>query len=419
MDIMLYPYHRLAPYPSDPKPTPAAARLAALLLYYDSVTLGRPGTASELALPDKAELYDEMAGLIKVHGERAVADCVLGKDLPRQFTARDIAVLRAVRYVRDLEQFEVRYAPLLDVGVLRVTSLATVLETKEAMVGVLQGFLRAYELLHDWFEQDMFADRFTDAYLDADGVGLAGLYLQQIAQQTYPGVLTRPDLGRRGEFFIWSYLLDAYHQTLLANQTALPLLSLNELHLSLRGHYLRALRRRQQGGTAAPLADEAALRVGAETLWQIPTVVPRSPRAILRLRTELGEELAALRQGLDQVGELLLHKRHGDVHASDMQDAAQDHFVRPLQAYKQRLDTLPGSFLKEVYTSEALVEGMLTAIATARMIPSASVLVDLIVAVAAAGVAASFRTARSLRKFEDEPGLAFLLKAEEVLAGNH
>lgn len=60
LNVLLYPYHVLAPLPDIGRPSLRAVETAAALLYFDTVTLGRAGDANELRLPSPQEALEEV-----------------------------------------------------------------------------------------------------------------------------------------------------------------------------------------------------------------------------------------------------------------------------------------------------------------------------------------------------------------------
>ncbi|MGA2258638.1 MAG: hypothetical protein ABSG53_28565 [Thermoguttaceae bacterium] len=421
LDVLLYPYHALAPLPDFGQPNPRAVETAATLLYFDTVTLGRLGDPKELGLPSPEDALEEVDRIKERHG----ADAVRAFNQAGKFvglTVGEIATLCFVRYWYELARFHKYYAPLIEAGVVRPVSLAAITEdarlnaeftnsTAERwlnMNAALAGFVAYYDDFKGWPKDDAEAKTFAAALGDADGPGLTGWYLRKILSETNPKLLQNTEQARQGEFFRESFLLDIHHQTLLSTLLRLPVVSFDEAHLGLRGGYAAKLLALHGEEAAPPDREALAVRLVAETLTQMPVVMPRSPAAILELRRDLAEELEEFRHGIRNVATDLA-QASGPVTQKQIEYSIEKNFARALDKLSRRLAHPNRDMLRNLVTTPAVISGGVSF--TLGLVSTGQNLLSLFLGAAAAVLSAATKTWVDRKKEEEQSGIAFLVKA--------
>lgn len=113
LNVMLYPYHSLAPLPDVGQPTSRAIETAASLLYFDTVTVGRLGDPADMELGLPEEALEEVKRIKLRRG----ADAVRAFNQDGKFsglTVEEVATLSFVRYWYDVAKFHKNYSSLIN-----------------------------------------------------------------------------------------------------------------------------------------------------------------------------------------------------------------------------------------------------------------------------------------------------------------
>jgi hypothetical protein len=359
MRVYLYPNHYLPPFAKGNSPSPSQLQTAALLLYCESLTLGRLGFHDELLLPSPLEAMKEgKKGRLGQHRELVRRYFKEGsfKDL----RVGELALLNYIRYAQYDYKFLLEYKSLLNAGVVRIESLAKI--TQEANIdaqargindawkvmtidSVLAGFLLSLEQMDKWLRSPYQKALVDKTFVDTDGVGLTGLYLRSVVADTKPSLLKNMSQASHGEFLYRSVLLELFTQVLLSSLVNQPLMSFSDAHLLLHHRYqahvievssvLRERDERTDDSTHSP----GGVQVFADVIRELPVLVPRHPDDVLRWRRDYGAELQDFRRLCSEVAEDIGE----DANSEDRNRELRQRVLRPLE--RLRRDTAGG--LKE------------------------------------------------------------------------
>jgi hypothetical protein len=299
MDVYLHPNHYLPSFADGSPPSRRQVETAALLLYCESVTLGRLGFHHELVLPSPSEALEQSKRSSAGQKPKVVRNYFKEGSF-EGLTIEELALFNYVRYCQLDVGFQLAYKPLLEGSAVRIVSLAEI--TRQANVdaqargmsdawqfmtidSVLAGFLLSFDAMSAWLqapEQKVMNDTFGDT----DGIGLTGLYLLSLIADANSKLLGRVSRIAHGEFLYYSVLLELFTQILLSSFMDLRLISLSEAHLLLRNRYMVHV-----------LEVSSALRDGK----------------ILRWRHEYAAELQEFRRLCDEVAEDLARTQPGKI----------------------------------------------------------------------------------------------------------
>jgi len=423
VDVLLYPYHALQPYPENAVPNAKVVTVASSLLYFDTVTLGRLGYPDELSLFTTDEALSELRNIQKLHGEAAVQAFWRTGELSNDFTCDDIAKLSFVRYWYDEQRFRKSYAPLIEEGVVRTISLAKITENARLSADLagssdsqyidlraaLAGFTSTYDEIIEWLKGEAVDQVFWDAFVDADGSGLTGLYLREMLKETSPEFLERTSDNAKIQFFRHAFLLDIFHQSLLSALLELPLVSYREAHLSLRNKYVPKMLSIQGDNKNIIGADSTAFKIFTETLIKVPAAIPRSPESLLEIRLLLSDELLEFREAVNHIAEDLEYANTGSITQRDIEHEVKKHFTRPLNALNRKLAHPNKELAQNLLTSDSTILGGIT-IALAALAGSPIVLSALL-GVVVPILTTVAKTHLDREKEIDQSGLGFLVRA--------
>lgn len=420
LNVLLYPYHSLAPLPDAGQPNARAIETAATLLYFETVTVGRLGDPGDMELGSPEEALEEVERIKQRRGARAVS----AFNQEGKFSGlnlEEVAALSFVRYWYDVAKFHKNYGSLIDADVVRPVSLTgitndLILNAESVgsdiewlnMKSVLAGFVAKHDAFKRWPNNRTEREIFEAALLDADGLGMTCWYLRAIIGQTNPALLQSEDVARQGEFFREAFLLDVHHQTVLSAILALPIVSFDEAHLKLRGNYAAKLSTTLAAEEGMAGLESLAIQLVAETLGQMPTIMPRSTEAILELRQTLAEELAEFRQGIRNAASDLIHAS-GPITQKLIAYTVEKNFARPLDNLTRRLAHPNRELLRSLLTTPAAMGGAVSfAVAS---IGTGGNLLSLFAAAAGAVLSAAAKARIDRKKDVEQSGVAFLLRA--------
>ncbi|MCI0563148.1 MAG: hypothetical protein MN733_32115 [Nitrososphaera sp.] len=360
MEAILYPYHTLIPYQIDDDiPAPELAAIAATLLYFDRVTLGRLGYADELSLPGVAELLEQAKRIEETRGKDKVDAWRQGKYIGKYNVAAneglscsDIFTLAHLAYTYDDLKFRKSYWPLLNEDILRIASLATITRGARSSAeaagsdqakyldirSLLVGYMSYKDEFAGWPETDADVKVFGEAYRDADGSGFTGAYLQQLIKKSVPDELDKMEFDTLSALQREAFLMDLFSQTALSHMLHLPIVSLAEAHLTLRARYAARMPKRQAVDATPQSTEALATQLFTQTLIKLPTVIPKSCEALLETRMRLADELQSFRDAVNDAAEDLVDAADGSVVSiKKVAQTVKQKFVRPLRDLERKL----------------------------------------------------------------------------------
>ena len=370
MHVYLYPNPYLPTFSDGQPPSRQQLETAALLLYCESVTLGRLGFHHELLLPSPAEALAESKRTAAGQQPEVVRRYFQEGSFQR-LTVQELALFNYVRYCQFDVKFQLEYESLVEAGAVRIASLAEITEQANVdaqargigdawqvmtVVSVLMGFLLSLDPMDAWLRAPQQQQLVDDTFPDTDGMGLTGLYLRLVAADTNPTLLKRIGRMAHGEFLYYSVLLELFTQILLSSFMNLQLISFSEAHLILRKRYMTRVLEVSSAlrdGKAPPddsSPGSGALQFFVEAIGELPVLVPRHADDILRWRQDYAAELQEFRRLCNEVAEDL----GGDAPREDRRRELRQRVLRPLE--RLRRDTEGGlkEFLGHYGASEAV-----------------------------------------------------------------
>jgi len=372
MEPIIYPYHALDPYPAEDNVTSRTGEIAASLLYFPSVTLGRIGFPDELQLYSSDEILEERRRIIARRGE-AMVQAYFRQYIPGDLTLGEKIKLDFTRYWYREQKFRQSYLPLIQAGVLKTVSLAQITEEMKQTAQIpasdsdalslkapLNFFLTRYydKGFAPWFKDDPAAESaFSDASNDSDGHGLMGMYLwKTLAATDSSGFFEKTDPVSQLAFMDAAFMLDVFHQTLLSTILRQPILVYENAHIQIREKFLSTISEGKGNTPSTPDQDRVALSLFTETLrhplHRLPIALPRSPEAILELRNQLSEELDDFRQALQYAARDFLYEAStGPVSEEKIKQIADKNFMRPVEKLERRLRHPGREMLRNLFTA--------------------------------------------------------------------
>jgi hypothetical protein len=145
MDVYLYPCNMLGPFAVDGQPTRRQLETAALLLYSESVTLGRLGFHDQLDLLTPIDALQNLKSTEAGRNPETVRRYFQESEF-HDLNVEELALFNYVRYCQEDAKFLSRYEPLLEEGVLRIATLADL--TQQANLDAqAQGTGDAYQVM--------------------------------------------------------------------------------------------------------------------------------------------------------------------------------------------------------------------------------------------------------------------------------
>jgi hypothetical protein len=157
--------------------------------------------------------------------------------------------------------------------------------------------------------------------------------------------------------------------------------------------------------------DLVALRLFAETLTQVPAVIPRSPQAILELRQQLKEELEEFRNGVKYGATDLLQESDPPTQAK-IQHIVETRFVRPLDKLNRRLAHPNKELLRNLVSTNSVVASGLTFGLT--LLTGGTGLLAAFLGAVAPLFTTALKTKFDRDKAIDESGVGFLIRARQT-----
>lgn len=423
MNVLLYPYHQLRPYGDKTMPTSRRATIAAALLYFDTVTLGRMGYPEELDLWSEDEALAVIDRIKSRRGAHVVKRFWTTGD-HSELTCDEFSSLYFIRYLCDEHTFRQAYRPLLQEGVLRCVSLAK--ETQRAkqaaeaaghpdaecidMRACLQGFQRTVDEFRDWPANDPDRRTFEEVFVEAD-TGLAAVYLRHALSDYAPDVWQDCSVTAKETFLAYSFLLDLHHQSALATVLGLPLASFHEAHIALRQRHVALFRSLQGEAKFTSGAETLALRALSKTMTSLPAIIPRSVEAILEVRGKLEAELTEFREAVSDVAADLAHGRQQEPTDEEIARAVQERFTKPLATLERRLARPGRDLARNLVTSGSLATGAVTLAAT--IISGGSAIAAALLGASVPLLVESLKTRFERQNDIEQSGVAFLVRAKK------
>lgn len=406
MNVFLYPYHFLPRFSELQMNRGRLAEISSALIYFDSITIGRPGDPKDLGLGEVADIIE----VSKRHpiGNRNISDLSIGEYAIHAFND----------WAQEYSSFLNDYDPLIKNSVLRTVSLSRLTRAAREhasdeserdalqMRSVLAGFISATPGWIDWANS---ASEVAHASLiDMNASGSLGLSMYYWRHQLLhdPEFLSKADDKSRFEYLQAVFRFDSFLQATLSQVMQMPVVGLCDEHLQVRERHLAKTRPRE-----TPEADQLALRLVARVLTNLPSVIPRSPEAILELRHSLADELGEFRQGVrDATNDMMYQFGDEGPSEADIDQVAQRTFVRPLRDISKRLERPGRQLLANLASSEAMLTS--TVVLSTGILNHAQGLANLALGASVALLASAAATWKERKSIEQEkPNVAFLLKA--------
>ena len=426
MDVLLYPYHTLPPFQEEPGPESREVAISAALLYFDTITLGRPGYPDELEPGSVESAMEEMRAIDERRGQDVV-NMFLREGSHEGLSVDELAGLTFLRYWYNEQKFRKSYAPLLQSGVIRTLSLASITAKARESAGrdseaaqvlhmnsVLAGHLASEDRIKNWPSGDAEMADYSAAFSDADGIGLGCMYLRSILKKSgQQGYLAATSQSAKQTFLRRAFLLDVFHQSVLSTMLGVSRASFENVHLHLQSRYISKI----QSTADASIDDSAenarlAFRLFSETLNQVPAIIPRSPEAICELRTILAEELSAFRHAIKNASADFLHEKRGSPpDERTIKHLAEKHFLRPLESLNRRLAHPNRELLRNLVSTNSVVFGGV-ALGMAFMANLAGALTA-VMGISIAALTGALKTRFDRQKEIEQSDVGFLIRARK------
>jgi hypothetical protein len=383
------------------------------------------------------ETRQEIEKICKAHGEPS-ADALQSKGLGI-LTVDEAAMVGYALHERRDGAFVREYKPLLEEGVLRVVSLAEITEEgrlkAEAagspdaavlnMTGPLAGYVSHYDRFKDLprNEKGLFERAIQD--MDYD---LSGFLLAKTIRETQPEILQETSESRKGEFFNEALLLEVFLQSLLTALLPWPTVSISDAHLILREKVVSQAMDRVAARQELDEKNATALKVFTETFRALPAILPRSPEALLEVRRTLNDELVAFREGAAAAAKELRYDRgsYEKISKEDIEYAVEQRLTKPLEDLNRRLAHPGSDLLRNLLTTHDVTAAGVTFTLTltlailAHNADATAVALSALAGLSTALLTEELRTSVGRKKdaeetYSDYPGVAFLVRAQEVV----
>lgn len=424
-NIYLYPYHFLPPIPKGNNVRGRDREVLASLLYFDTVTLGTPGLPQELGLPTSDEALADLDRIRSERGPGAIYAFLLHGDFSG-LSVGDVATLSFLRYWYDRDKFLKSYTPLIDAGVIRTISLAAINDEARSqaefvgsdqldninMFGALSGYVVHADALKRRLKEESQKAVLQTTITDTDGLGFHAWYLRSILASENPDYLTTSASARLGEFYHEAVLLDVHHQALISTIVGTPLVSFEQDHIRMRSAYISRVEDLNQDQNKPSDVESLAVQVMAETLSQLPAVIPKSVEALLELRSKLAEELVEFREAIKHAA-IDIHQGDKEPDERQIKNFVDHTFQRPVTKLSRRLSHPNRDLMRNLITTESVVSGAVAFAMICGSNPGQSAALSALGGVAAGSIVAALKTRTDRSKEIETSGVAFLLKASK------
>lgn len=434
MEALLYPYQIRNLNGKTKEDKLRTASLAATLLYFDKIILAGVGLPPEPGLPTWDEVRAKEEQLRARFGPQVFEGHHYGR-FADQLSCEDVSYITYGNYVRTWTKWRRQVEPLIEAGVIAEVSLLRGVErmrsaAEQAKDPLAASMLTVPHLLSDLYGYNFFEltreigntltknpnarKDYQKSWVLAEGTAVAEAYLCKLIQAS-PEVddsLDKRGIAEHEHFRFQAYCLHAFAQSFLSQALGVPLVSDDESHYAVRAMspILSSLST-QENDTRA---DIALKTFAGSMLATLPSVLPKSFKAILDIRDFFSDDLLEFRERIQLVVKKLFHDTSEQPSQQKIQELVSDQFLEPLRAIEKQLAKPTRRLAINLLGSGPLIGGGIALMSSLLIggslsIPAAGA------GVLTAGLAASLRTTLEEWHTIDNSKVAFLLKAKRYL----